>query len=93
MLVEVREAKEALEGGFAHVECVGEAHVVFDESDDLLRLFVGKVEASKDDFCDSDTDFDVAIEADAVIRVGRIRWAVGGGLADVVKERSPGECG
>ena len=47
----------------------------------------------EDCFGDADADFDVAVEADAIVRVVGVGWAEGGGLADVVKERSPGEGG
>ena len=91
MLVEAREAEEALEGGLLHVEDVAEAHVVFDEGDDLGGVFVGEAETGEDDFGDADSGFYVAVEADAVVGdfwVGRL---VGGGFADVVEECAPGE--
>ena len=93
MFVEAWEAEEALEGGLAHVHDVGETHVVFDEGEDLRGVFVGEAQAGEDGFGDADADLDVAVEADAVVRVVGVGCAVGGGLADVVKERSPGECG
>ncbi len=93
VLVEAWEAEEALEGGLAHVHDVGEAHVVFDEGEDLRSVFVGEAEAGEDGFGDADADLDVAVESDAVVWVVGVGRAVGGGLADVVQERSPCECG
>jgi hypothetical protein len=93
MLIEVGEAEEALKGRFAHVKHVAEAHVVFDEGNDLLGLFVGEVKAAKHDLGDANPYFDVTVEADAIVRVARIGCAEGCGLADVVKERSPGQSG
>ena len=93
VLVELREAEEALECGLAHVEDVAEAHVIFDESDDLGCFFVGEAQAAEDGFGDADADFDVAVEADAVVGIVGVGCAVGGGFADVVQERSPGEGG
>jgi hypothetical protein len=48
VLGEVVEAEEALQGGRLHVVDVAEAHVVFDEGDDLGGVFVGEAEAGED---------------------------------------------
>ena len=88
VLVELGQAEEALEGGFAHIFYGGEAHVVVDEGEDLIGFVIGEAEAAADFGGDFDADFDVAVEADAV--GGALE---GGGLADVVEERSPGERG
>ena len=93
VFVEVGKTQEAFEGGLSHVQDVGEAHVVFDQREDLLGLFVREVEAAKDMFGDADAYLDVAVEADTVVRIAWVRGSEGGGLADVVKEGSPGECG
>ena len=90
MLVELGETEKALEGGLAHVEDVAEAHVIFDESDDLRGVFVGEAEAFKDGFGDAYTDFDVAVETDAIVGIVGIGGTVGGGFADVVQECAPG---
>jgi hypothetical protein len=87
VFVEMREAEEALERGLLHLLDVAEAHVIFDEGENLGAVLVGKAQAAQDFVGDADADLDVAVEADAVGRlVGE-----GGGLADVVEERAPGE--
>ena len=91
VLFEAVEAEEALEGGGFHARGVGEAHVVFDEGEDLGGFFVRESEATGDFGGDSDADLDVAVEADAVAGFGGVDGAEGGGLADVMEERAPGE--
>ena len=92
MFVELGQAKEALDGGFFHLRDVAEAHVVLDEGEDLLGVFVREAEALEDDLGDADADFDVAVEADARRGTGAVQM-IGGGLADVVQKRAPGEGG
>lgn len=89
VLVEFGQAEEAFEGGLLHLSHVAEAHVVFDEGEDPGAVLIGEAQAAEDVVGDADADFDVAVEADAV---GRI-VAEGGGFADVVEERAPGERG
>ena len=76
VLVEAGQAQEALQGRLAHLHDVAEAHVVFDEREDLRGLFVGEAQAREDGFGDADADLDVAVEADAVVRVV---WGRAGG--------------
>src|SRR6185312_17229094 len=66
VLVEMRQPEEALEGGGAHLADVAEAHVIFDQPDDLGGLVVGEPEAREDLLGDADADLDVSVEADAV---------------------------
>ena len=77
----------------AHVEDVAEAHVIFDESNDLGCFFVGEAQAGEDGFGDADTYFDVAVETDAIVGIVGVGGAVGGGFADVVQECAPCEGG
>lgn len=88
VLVELGQAEEALEGGLAHLLYGGEAHVIVDEGEDLVGFVVGEAEAAADFGGDFDADFNVAVEADAI--GGALE---GGGLADVVQQRAPGERG
>ncbi len=83
---EVVEAEEALEGGLLHPRGVGEAHVVFDDGEDLARFLIGESETAENVGPHGDADFDVAVEADAVGRDAK-----GGRLADVVEQGAPGE--
>ena len=96
VLVEARQAEEALEGGLLHLEDVAEAHVVGDEGEDLGGVVAGEAQAGEDGLGDAHAGLDVAVETDAVglfIVAGDCRFGrlVGGGLADVVEQRGPGE--
>ncbi len=93
VLIEPRQAEEALKGGLLHLQDVPKAHVVLDQGDDLGFVLVRKAEAIEDGFSDADAYFDVAVEADTVLIVAGVGGAIGGGLADVVKECAPGEGG
>ena len=90
VLVEAGEAEEAFEGGLLHVEDVAEAHVVFDEGEDLGGVFVGEAEAGEDDLGDADSGFYVVVEADSVVGDGGVWGLVGCWFADVVEECCPG---
>ena len=71
------------------------AHVVPDEGEDLRRVFVREAQPREDAFGDGYSGFDVAVEPDAVgllARGGGLRGLVGGGFANVVEQRSPGQC-
>ena len=60
VLVEPRKTKEALEGGLLHLLDVAEAHVVFDERENLVAIFVGEAKAAQDCMGDLHADLDVA---------------------------------
>jgi hypothetical protein len=89
VFVEFRQAEEALEGRLFHLLDIAEAHVIFNEGENLGAVFVREAQAAQDFVRDLHADLDVAIEADAIRRFVR----KGRGLADVVQERSPGERG
>ena len=89
VLVEARQAKEALQRGLLHLQDVAEAHVVLDQREDLRGVVVGEAQAREDILGDADADLDVAVEADAVAGNRRIRRLIGRGLADVVQQRAP----
>ena len=88
---EFRKADEALEGGGAHLGDVFEFHVIGDERFDLIGFVIGEAQTSAYVLDHGNADIHVAVEADAVAGFGS--GAKGGRLADVVEERSPGECG
>src|SRR5208283_5065462 len=81
---------EAFESGFAHLCDILEFHVVCDESENLLRIVIGKMQAMADSRGHLHTDFRMAIETDAVPGGGC--RAKRGWLANVVEEHAPGEC-
>ena len=83
---ELVEAEEPLEGRRFHARCIGEAHVIVDEREDLAGLVVRETEAAADICCDCDADFYMAIEADAIRS-----FAESGRLADIVEESPPGQ--
>src|ERR1700757_1617623 len=90
VLTELRETHEAFKGGLAHLGDVFELHVVGDEGLNLAGVVVGEAEPAAKFFGHADTDFDMAVETDAVAGFGS--RAESGGLADVVEENAPGEC-
>jgi hypothetical protein len=64
--------------------------MVCDEGFDLIRVVVGKAQAATDVPGHGDADVHVTVEADAIAGFGS--GAECGRFADVVEERSPGEC-
>ena len=91
VFVELGKTDEAFEGGSAHLGDVFELHVIGDEGFDLVGVVIGEAEAAAETIGHADADLDVAIEADAVTRLGG--GAEGGGLADVVEQDAPGKSG
>jgi len=69
VFVEMREAEEALERRLLHLFDVAEAHVIFDEGEDLCAVLVGEAQAAEDFVGDANANLDVAVEADAVGRL------------------------
>ena len=86
MFLKLGQADEALEGGVLHPAHVGKAHVISHQRQDLLALAIAEAQSGEHIVGDAHADLDVAVEADAVRRA-----AEGGGLADIVQQRAPGE--
>ena len=80
----ILQAKESLEGRSLHPRRVGEAHVIFNERENLTRFIVGETKAPADLGTDGDADFHVSVKADTVGS-----FAKGRGLANVVQQRAP----
>ena len=90
---EVRQPEKAPEGGGLHLEHITEAHVVADEGEDLLAVFVGEAQAREKIFRDAGAGLGMAVEADAIAGPGGVRRLEGRGLADIVEQHAPGEGG
>ena len=91
VLLEPGEADKAFEGGLAHLGDVFELHVIGDEGLDLFGVVVGEAQTAAEVIGHADADVDMAVEANAVASFGG--RAKGGGLADIVQQHTPGECG
>ena len=87
VLLELRQAEEPLQRGLFHLVHVAEAHVVLDERNDLRGLFEREAQPPQNLFGDANADLDVAVEANPVRRAAK-----GRGLANIVQQRTPGEC-
>src|SRR5580704_2491216 len=88
MLGEVRHADKSLEGGFTHALGVGEAHVVIDQGENLLGVVVGETQTTEDFAGHFDANVNMSVEADAIGSDAKSRR-----LANIVQQRTPGECG
>ncbi len=86
VLVELRQAHEALQRRLLHSLDIGKAHVIRDQRRDLLGIFVGEMQAPANLLRHAHPDLDVAVEANAVGRDAKGRR-----LADIVQQRAPGQ--
>ncbi len=79
MLLKARQAEEALQRGVFHALDVAKAHVVGDEREHLISIFIGEAKAAADfsgHFC---ADLSMAVKADAVWRnakCGRLAYVM-----------------
>ena len=87
VFLELRQAEEPLQRGLFHLVHVAEAHVVFNERNDLRGLFEREAHPPQDPFSDANADLDVAVEANPIGRAAK-----GRGLSDIMQQRTPGEC-
>src|SRR5205814_3676081 len=86
VLLELWEAEEALERGGFHAWGIGEAHVVGDQSADMLGIGMGEAEPGADLLRHALADFYMTVKADAVGRD-----AEGGRLSHVMQQRAERE--
>src|ERR1700689_4928779 len=89
VLLEAREANESFEPGRAHLEGVLEAKMIGDKGFDLFGIAGREAQAAADVGGHAGTDLGVAVETDAVS--GAFGGNERGGLADIMKQDSPGE--
>jgi hypothetical protein len=85
VLGKVVQAEKSLERRGLHARGVSKTHVVVDEREYLVCLFVGEAKAPADLGTDGDAYFNVSVKTNAVGRC-----ALGRGLADVVEKGAPG---